>query len=101
MITLPNKTPAEDKVVTFDFAPEANSNSVLSSPTVAKSVISGNDPGAVGLQVGVPAVSGLTVMVMIVGGLDGVAYELLCTAHASNGEIHQIAAGLGISVDAV
>ena len=97
MYPLPAKTPTEEKLVTFDFTIEAVVGSVLSGPTVAKSVISGNDPAAVGLTVGSASVSGLQAQALVSGGLDGVTYQLTCTVDADNGEVHQILASLAVS----
>lgn len=100
MYTLPAKTPTEEKIVTFDFTIEAVAGSILSAPTIAKSVISGTDPAAVSLTVGAPSVSGLQAQALVSGGLDGVVYQLVCTVNADNGEVHQILASLAVSVTA-
>lgn len=101
MFALPDKTPTEAKVVTFDFSGEAAVGATLTGPVVAKSVLSGTDPGAAALSVGSPSVAGQTVLVMVSGGLDGVRYELYCSVTASNGEEHERAAALRASVAAV
>lgn len=100
MFNLPAKTPAESKLVTFDFANEAATETTLSSPTVAKALISGGDAGAAALNIGAASVVGRTVQAMISAGIDGSTYRLTCTAAASNGEVHQITALLPVSVDA-
>lgn len=101
MFALPDKTPTEAKVVTFDFSGEAASGSTLAGQTIAKSVLSGSDPGAAALSLGSPSVAGQTVLVMVSGGLDGVRYELYCSVTASNGEEHERAAALRVAAGAV
>jgi hypothetical protein len=100
MVTLPNKTPDETKVLTFDFSPEANPTSTLTGPTVTKSLLSGTDTAAANLTLGSAAVSGLTVSLLVAGGLDGSAYKLVCKVSASNSEVHEISASLGVSSNA-
>ena len=97
MYPLPAKTPTEEKLITFDFTIEAVAGSVLTNPSVAKSVITGTDPGAAGLTVGGASVSGLQAQALVSGGLDGVTYQLTCTVDADNGEVHQILASLAVS----
>src|SRR5574337_1277588 len=98
MFALPAKTPTEDKVVTFDFSGEAATGSTLSLPVVTKSLISGTDTGAAALTVGTPSASGMTVLVLVSGGLEGSLYELYCEVTASNGEVHDRAAALRVTV---
>lgn len=100
MYTLPAKTPTEAKLCTFDFTTEAASGVVLSSPTVAKSVISGTDPGAASLTIGAAIVTGMQAQALVSGGLDGVVYQLTCTVSAANSEVHQILAKMAVSVSA-
>ena len=100
MYTLPAKTPTEQKLVTFDYTTEAVAGNTLSSPGVAKALISGADPGAAGLTVGAAVVVGLQAQALVSGGVDGAVYQLTCTVDASNGERHQIIAKLAVSVDA-
>lgn len=100
MFALPAKTPTEDKVVTFDFSGEAAAGSTLSLPTVTKSLLSGTDTGAASLTVGTPTVSGLTVLVLVSAGLEGSLYELYCEVTASNGEVHDRAAEMRVTVRA-
>ena len=100
MYTLPAKTPTEAKLVTFDFTTEAVAGSVLSSPSVAKSVLSGTDPAAVGLTIGSAVATDLQVQAMVSGGIAGVTYQLTCTASADNGEVHQILAKMAVAADA-
>lgn len=97
MYPLPAKTPTEEKLITFDFTIEAVAGSVLSSPTVGKSVLTGTDPGAAALTVGPASVDGLQAQALVSGGLDGVTYQLTCTVDADNGEVHQILASLAVS----
>src|SRR5574337_405255 len=101
MFALPAKTPTEAKVVTFDFSGEAASGSTLSLPVVTKSLISGSDTGAAALTVGTPSVSGLTVLTLVSGGLEGSLYELYCEVTVSNGEVHDRAAQMLVTAKAV
>jgi hypothetical protein len=100
MYTLPAKTPTEAKLCTFDFATEAVAGSVLSAPSIAKSVLYGTDPAAAGLTVGAAVATDLQVQALVSGGLNGVTYQLTCTATADNGEVHQILARLAIDASA-
>lgn len=100
MYTLPAKTPTEAKLVTFDFTTEAVADNTLSSPTVAKALISGDDPAAVGLTVGAAVAVGLQAQALVSGGVDGAVYRLTCTATASNGEVHQIIARMMVDAAA-
>lgn len=100
MYTLPAKTPSEAKLVTFDFATEAAAGVALSTPSVAKAVISGTDPAAIGLTIGAVIATGLQAQALVSGGIAGVVYKLTCTVNAANSEVHQIIAQLAVSVDA-
>lgn len=94
----PDKAPGEAKLCTFDFTNEAAATSVLSSPSVAKSLVSGSDTGAATLTVGSPAVEPGTkyVKVLISAGTDANKYKLVATVAADNGETHQIAATMQV-----
>jgi hypothetical protein len=101
MSTLPKKTPTEAKVVTFDFSSEAAVGATLSSPVVTKSLVAGTDTGAASLTVGVPAISGQTILVLVSAGTDANKYGLKCSVQASNGETHEIAAQMPVALDAI
>ena len=89
-MSFPAKTPAEVKLVTFDFSSEAATGALLSGAAVeAGSVISG--PGAVGdITVTGIDITGQTVSALVGGGTSGTKYRLTCTVDADNGETHQI-----------
>lgn len=99
MFALPAKTPTEDKVVTFDFSGEAAPGATLSSPVITPTVLS--PVGAALPTIGSATVSGQTVLVLVSGGVEGAKYELYCEVTASNGEIHDRAASLRVTVNAV
>lgn len=89
-MSFPAKTPAEVKLVTFDFSSEAATGAVLSNATVeASSVVSG--AGVVGdITVTSITVTDQTVSALVGGGVSGTKYRLTCTVDADNGETHQI-----------
>ena len=97
---LPNKTPAEVKLVTFDFTNEAAVGSELASPSVAKSLVKGADTNASSLTVGTPAVSGMLLKVLIGGGTDKCKYKLRAQVTADNNEVHEMDATLEVSESA-
>lgn len=88
----PAKTSDEAKLLTFDFTREAADGSTFSSPSVAKSLARGTDTAAATLSLGVPAVSGYYVKVLVSAGATGNLYELTAKVNADNGEIHELAA---------
>lgn len=98
--SFPDKTPAEKKIVTFNFAGEAAPDAILSAPVVAKALIDGNDTGAVLLLVSPPQIQGLNVMALVEDGGEMSNYGLLASASADNGELHQIGARMKVTVDA-
>lgn len=100
MYTLPAKTPTEAKLVTFDFTTEAAAGVALSTPAVAKAVLSGTDPGAIGLTIGAVIATDLQAQALVSGGIDGVVYRLTCTVDAANGEKHQIIARMAVDASA-
>jgi hypothetical protein len=96
----PDKAPGETKLVTFDFTNECATGVALSNPSVVKSLDSGSDTNAATLTVGTPAVSGLTVKVLVGAGTDANKYKLLATVTADNGEVHQLAGILAVKTSA-
>lgn len=100
MYLLPPKTPLETKLITFDFAGDAAGGTTLSSPTVTKTTLSGNDPGAVGLTITGVAVAGQTVTCLVAAGVEGASYRLVAKATASNSEVHELAARLVVRATA-
>lgn len=101
MFQLPGKTPSEAKVVTFDFSSEAAVGATLSAPVITKTLISGTDTAAATLTVGVPVVSGQTVLVLVSAGTDANRYGLKCQVQSSNDEVHEIQAQMAVSVGAI
>jgi len=95
-MTFPKKTPHEEKLVTFDFEPEAAVGTTLTNPAVVVTVVTG--PGSVGdLTISTPTVVDQTVQTLIGSGLDGCKYRVSCEVDASNGEHHQIDKVLPVS----
>ncbi len=91
-----NQTTAETRLLTFDFSNTVGTGVTLSTPVIAKSVLSG--PGLVGdLTLGTAAVVDLTVTALATGVVDGTRYRLKATAHGSDGEIFEVARDLTIS----
>jgi hypothetical protein len=97
---LPDKTPAEVKLVQFDFANELSERSKLTGATAAKALVRGSDTGAATLTVGTPAIVGGVVKFLVGGGTDENTYSLTVTAEANNGEIHELAASIAVSATA-
>lgn len=93
MTILSAKDPAETITVAFDFA--ALTAAPL-SPSVAIEVVQGTDPSASAMLSGGAAVSGSKVFQRITGGLVGCAYNLRCTASASDGSTYVVAAVLPV-----
>ena len=100
MQTLPKKTPTEKKIVTFDFSSEAAVGSTLSVPVLTVTLASGAG-SETDLTRGTPSIQGQQVLVLISDGIDGAQYKLLCQVQASNSEVHEMAAKLPVSVNAV
>lgn len=97
---LPDKTPAEIKLVQFDFANELSERSKLGDATVVKALFRGSDTAAATLTVGTPAIVGTVVKFLVGGGTDQNTYKLTVTAEANNGEVHELAATLAVSASA-
>lgn len=98
----PDKSPDEAKLCAFDFTNEKATGSTLSTPIVEKSLVEGSDTGAAGLTLGTPALDpdGVTVKVLVSGGVEGSKYRLVATVDANNDEVHQIAATLLVAESA-
>jgi hypothetical protein len=91
------KTPAEVKLLTFNFSGKAPAGITLSNPTViVLSVVAGT--GHVGdVTLSSALVSDLTVTALGSAGLDGNRYRLKAAADGSNGEHYEVERDLPVS----
>ena len=94
-----SKTEDEAKVVTFDFGNDAVGS--LTGPSVDKSVIVGDDPGATSLNVDNVAIVDLTVTCLLLNGTNDCSYTLTCTATDDDDQIHQAKAALTVTDAAI
>lgn len=74
--------------MTFDFTEECATGVVLSAPVVSKTLLEGTETTT--LTLGTPAVSGLTLKVLVSGGTDGCKYKIRAQVDADNAERHQL-----------
>lgn len=88
-MSFPDKTPDEEKLLTFDFSTEAAEGNTLSNATVEAVLVSGSGDES-DLTLGTPVIAGQTVQVMASDGLDGAKYQIICEVDASNTEHHRI-----------
>jgi hypothetical protein len=82
---LPAKNPGEVINVTFAYSTELGSTeTIIGTPVVSCSLISGVDPNPSAMLNGIPTVQISNVVQEIVGGLDGCTYQLSCLAALSS-----------------
>jgi hypothetical protein len=96
-MAFPKKTPTEIKLATFDFEPEVPAGAVLSNPDVSVTSATGDGSDVTDVDVGVPAVVGLTVTVLLGGGLDACKYRIKCAVDVDDGEHAEIDKDLPVS----
>lgn len=85
-ITLPAKRVADQENVPFDFTSNLGEGETLSSATVTSTVYSGTDASPSSMISGSASVSGGIATQLIIGGVEGVVYEIVCTALTTNGQ---------------
>ena len=87
MITTSYKDAAEDVVVTFDFSLALATGETLSgTPTVTVATYTGVDVNPAAMLNGAAAISGMTVMQPIQGGVNGNSYAIKCVCATSNAQ---------------
>lgn len=91
-ITLPGKYLSEAVFARFDFTSQLAVGETISSASVTASVWSGTDPSPSAIVSGAASISGAVVRQLIIQGVLGVVYELLCTAITSLGQSIEISA---------
>lgn len=99
-MSFPKKTPAEEKLATFDFSLEAANGTTLSNPAVTATLKSGAGGADADITIGTPSVIGRKVYALLSGGVDGCVYRISCAVDADNGEHHQVDKDLPISAKA-
>lgn len=80
------KTAGENRKVVFDFANQLAVGVTLSSSATTSEVFSGVDASPSSMISGSSSISGTQVTQMIIGGTDGVVYDLICTAVTSDSQ---------------
>lgn len=97
LVNLPSKDPAEVIGVTFDFGPEIdNTEAIVGTPAVAVSLVTGIDPAPNDVLSGGAVVFDTQVLQKVRGGLDGVAYKLVCTINLDSGRVLMLGAVLPV-----
>jgi hypothetical protein len=89
----PPKRPTEQEYYGFDFAAcLANGETINSNPApvFTVTVVDGTDASSSALLSGSPVITGTVVSNLIVGGLNGVTYELACLVTTSTGQKIQL-----------
>lgn len=96
MASLPEKDPAERKIITFDFSKDAVA---ITSAAITATVIRGKkDASAQAIVDGGSVVDGALVRQFISGGQDGSTYNLRCVANDADGEIHVAVGQLPVQI---
>lgn len=85
-VLLPSKTALESENFTFDFTSRLAAGETLSSASCAATVYSGVDASPQAIISGPSSISGAKVTQLIVAGVEGVIYDVACTALTSFGQ---------------
>lgn len=94
-IEFESKLSGETVTLTFPFTlPEG---ATISSATVVASVYSGTDSNPSAILSGSDSTSGSNILQKVTGGVEGVIYQLLCSATLSDGQILQLAGYLAVT----
>jgi hypothetical protein len=80
------KLPGDAEIFTFDYTADLASGETITGAAWSVQVVSGTDAGAASMVSGSASVNGAKVSQMIVGGVAGVYYRLLCAATTSLGQ---------------
>lgn len=85
-VELANKTSAETKVYSFDFADYLAEGETIDSAEVTLEVYSGEDSDPAAMLNGAAAIDGSSVLQSLQLGTEGVLYEATCEAETSEGQ---------------
>lgn len=85
--------PAEEIVLTFDYAAELPAGTTLDTPTVVVEVDRGVDPAAAAIVVAAQVIDA-TVLVPVAGMLADTDYHITCTCTTSTPELTLTRAGV-------
>lgn len=92
----PQKDPAEDIVLTFDFSAELNAGEAIAGAAVAQNVQYGPDTTPGQLVCGSPSIVGAQVLLTASAGLPLVRYQVSVTATLNSGRILVLAGTLPV-----
>jgi hypothetical protein len=87
MTTFSEKDPSEKVFVSFDFSKVLTDKSEsITSATFSVTVSSGVDADAANILSGSPIYKAKEVQRLVIGGVDGVVYNIICTIDTSRGQ---------------
>jgi hypothetical protein len=98
-ITLDGKLAGESVSTVFDFISRLATGETISTATVVASVYSGVDATPSAVISGSASISGTKVTQLVVAGVLGVMYKLVCTITTSASQTLQLSAYLAIVPD--
>tara|TARA_R110000868_G_scaffold72639_4_gene211411 strand:+ start:71 stop:382 length:312 start_codon:yes stop_codon:yes gene_type:complete len=96
-VTFQPKLLSERVSLVFDFTSRLASGETISTATTTATLFSGTDSAPSSLIFGAAAISGQTVSQLVVGGVLGVTYELLCTITTSASQTLQLSGYLVVA----
>ena len=92
------KRPNEQEIFGFDFTAQLATGEIINpTPTVTATVLSGNDPSPQNIVSGTATIKAGKVSQLIVGGVDGETYQLVCQIVTSLGQRLEAVGSLKIS----
>lgn len=92
----PDKQVIEAVSYTFEFGDQLLFGETITGSTVAASVYTGTDPTPMGIVSGSTSVNGTVVSQLIIGGVDGVIYHLVCVVNTSMSHVYSKSAYLAV-----
>lgn len=91
-----SKNSVEEKIYEFELGDQLLFGEFISGAVVAASVFTGTDANPSAIISGSPSISGTVVSQKIIGGVDGVIYNLLCVVNTSDTHVYSKNAQLAI-----
>ena len=86
-IVLGSKPANETRKETFNFAAQLAIGETISTATVTSAVYSGTDAAPSAVISGAATISGVTVVQLLTGGIEGNVYLLTCSVSTSAGQV--------------
>lgn len=99
LAVFPSKRPDESLPLQFSFGDQLQFGETISGQAITSTVFAGEDPLPADILFGAPTLAGSTITQVVLGGIPGVIYQLVCIVSGSMGHVYTKGGKLAIAAD--